>query len=421
MSKVEIDPTKMLLRAHKEHVSSGDKHSTCSDKHEKHDPVDIANSQILGVQQCCASFGKISKIAKAFFPFLSLLEDLEKNTMHTDEKCNDPSEKDGHVVPEKDVRDVLAEIGMAIKGIAGSNAMSDASDESKLAFAEFAKKITSISEKENICELELQELVRNWKSSEDTKYLYEVARRVEAGECSGIQKEEVKKAFINALRTFGQAMDDAKKNGSSSTVQALKPGANVLMEAVDTADGQTPEEVAPVLNQALMQSADIAIEVATDPEHAQFLSENTISSLISYAVDAYTFINDFLNEIEEERQAEKEEEAKCEERLEKKRKFNELKARVANTKRRIQYKRALIGELKRKIAVKLERLESSGDVSMSKLRSYVSKKQLLNGKIGDRNEENRLMVKMKHEIAGSAPSSDHCDPAGLNIDFDFMI
>ncbi|MBI2996219.1 MAG: hypothetical protein HYY52_05875 [Candidatus Melainabacteria bacterium] len=267
------------------------------------------NDENLFSKLCVFVSDTVKKVISSLDPFISFLQkiDLQKDPLTANEL--------------EDVVDDFAEAALGGK--------IELSDETKKAVSELTQAIRVIEGDDELKNMDLRELIKKWRNSEDAKCLIEMAKRIQEGKCVPITNEKLKELFIKSLHSLSSALMEAKKNGGYETAHELKKVANPVVNSIERVQERGGDS-----NLTVQDKKDIATWMEESKNHVeQVTHDDYLSSFLSTPTRhelerLYDFFTWFLDEWHEmiEEEEKKECERKCEEREKKEEEAQRLHA-----------------------------------------------------------------------------------------------
>lgn len=288
----------------------GSKHYSSCTVHKKKCEHDFVQKSCTNKSEPVLSFfsifgDKVIKILNIFSPLIFFINNFDSKKV---------SEKE-------DSRKVVYEFSDALDKIVNNEELNKLlSRESKQRVDRLSKAVSVIRKLEGLSNSEMSELIRNWRESEDTKYLLEMAKRIRSRHCAPFKDERLRQAFIRSLESLAFALEEISKHPynpeSQRAVEEITQGAHSTVDAVEHhnekgGDGNFTQADKKFVKDKLENATNHASEVVNNPTLSKYLGSacSCLRNWISYTNE---FIRDWYEEQEEE--LEDKEKKLCEER-----------------------------------------------------------------------------------------------------------
>lgn len=269
---------------------------------------------------------------------------------------------------EGDKKQTVKDLNKVLQGIQTKlnedNAFSESlSADSKEAIKKLIGSVTELSGNKDFQSRDISELIAKWRENKDHKTLLEMAEHIRKGECTKFVDEELKKQFIEALESLGQALAELSGQPDSSAKREvygeLTKAADKVVDNVEIHNGKggdanfTKEDKEKIAEN--FEGAARHVENVTNNPELASLIPHTYSRLFMWVESLYDFLQEWLETKEEEKEKE---EKLCEERCEQKKKYYEMRHKEEVAKKKEMHFRALMHEMMQKIRyAKLNKFE----------------------------------------------------------------
>jgi hypothetical protein len=273
----------------------------------------------------------ITSMFTAFSPFINLLEKAIP--------------EDGASQPQEDEKITVKELTTALKQT-GINIRRDEKlnesmvPETKQALSDFYSKIEKLSQRKDLENLDITQLINEWRRDPNSILLLQMAQRIRNGQCAPFETPAARDRFIRSLESLGNVIEHLENQPQSpQNQQALEQGYNIgnpLVENVDihqNSGGNYTQEDLNMMENNFTESRRRAQMLLNDPELSS--STSGISSILENYIG---YITDLIQELCAEKEAEEEryerEKIKklCEERKEYRKRIEEYSAEYSKKK-----------------------------------------------------------------------------------------
>ena len=75
-------------------------------------------------------------------------------------------------------------------------------------FERLCNDVDELTKKGNLENVHLSELIKRWREREDTKCLFEMAKRIKEGKCSSINDEKLRELFVRSLESLAESIEE---------------------------------------------------------------------------------------------------------------------------------------------------------------------------------------------------------------------
>lgn len=290
--------------------------------------------ELIGKVGC--GIKKISDTVKSminiFSPFIDLINGL---TSTTDES---QSQEDKKVI----VGDVTIALNRAVRNVRENEELNKSmSPETKEALSEFYLKIEKLSQRQDLKDMDISQLLTEWGRDPNSAVLLQMAQSIRQGQCAPFRNRRLQEAFIRSLESLGNALEGLENQpqspGSQQAIQQIQNAANPIVDNVEIheqADGDAnyTQQQRIRIQENFMESHNQVQGLINDPECSSCISD------ISEMLEEYSnFIFNSIKELFEEKKEEEErdERARCKKLCEE-RKIDEKLIRENCEKHRIK-------------------------------------------------------------------------------------
>lgn len=206
--------------------------------------------------------------------------------------------------------------------------------ETKEAFDKFKETITTLSSDQEFANKDISDVIQKWRQSGKLEEIVSLIKLIQQDKVKALEKQpELKEKFIDALKTFSEAMQEARSNGGHKTEAELKKGLDKTVDTLDSLnngkknglvgdDGCINEKGRKFVTEKMTEVAEQGKKVAEDPELSKYIP-NSKEKLIRLYNSIIEFFREWEKEEEERREKEKKEKL-CAERKEAIKKSNKL-------------------------------------------------------------------------------------------------
>lgn len=249
---------------------------------------DFLRNMMRNNGDCNTFSGKVQRILYIFSPFMLFVNSLKA------------LDRDG-----KNPGQITDQLSSAVGGIVNNKELDQLlSSELKERLDRLAKVVSTLEQKEGLSNSAMSELIRNWRESEDTKYLFQMARSIRRGNCAPFEDESLREAFIRSLESLAFALEEISKQPSNADSQCaaneIKKAAHCTVDAIECHNNkggdknftQTDKEFA---RNKLSSASEHASNVVNNPTLSKYLGRaySLLKSWISC-------INNFIKAWQEE-------------------------------------------------------------------------------------------------------------------------
>ena len=385
-------------------------------------PATTTSNMLQSVWNCIKdSMSFVKKVADVFTPFLNFVDNLTNVTSGAGEG------------DKKTTVSLLGSIFGDISSKIGSDKeLKDGfSKESQDAIKSILQGLGQIQKQQNIGDSELRALISRWRDDRDHRALFEMAERIRRGETVEMD-ENLRRVFIESLEHLARDLEALgnKPDGDTKTkVQGLltQTGDNLVngVERVNERGGSAnlnPEDRQYIRGQ-ITQAAEHIQTIRQDEELYNFIKDIDDLKWVDEIIEDLRKWFDELERQEEVEQERRDKEKKCEERKELVRKAEQLHKEHIDERRKADYFKMWIQNLKRKIFFAKQELESVKNVKHEDSEKVTQARRKIQKHLNDHDLDN-LAVK-KHEdneelyegreeaILTSAPDCE-CDEISFN-------
>lgn len=318
---------------------------TCNNNNEEKDKKDppeegslisgIATVAQEGLNILVRPFSKIScklseaanALFNAFSPFLDFVNLTDSN--------------------KKTVKD-LSQILLESKTKLDNDKSFNVSNKTKEAINRLYESLSKVTQREDLQSVDVTELIRRWRQDPQSRVLFELAERLQNGQCAPFQDRRYKEALIRSLRVLAEGLDEISRQPQSpqseAATQEIIQAANPIVDTVQLHQARWGD--------ANFTSADrrqVAENFSICREHlGNVVNDPNLASVLRNVRDAFSdlinhissFIETWHRDYEQEQKEEKTRLSQlCEERDQVKEQIRVILARLQKkTQEKIRYK-----------------------------------------------------------------------------------
>lgn len=363
------------------------KEAVVEDGNIAHKAVDIAFKQGAGASSVSAfpdligrvgcGIKKISDTVKSMFNIFSPFIDLINGSTSTTD--GPQSQEDKKVI----VEDVTIALNRAVRDVRENEELNKSMlPETKEALSQFYLKIEKLSQRQDLRNLDISQLIAEWRRDPNSAALLQMAQSIRQGQCAPFRNRRLQEAFIRSLESLGNALEGLENQpqspGSQQAIQQIQNAANPIVDNVEIheqADGDAnyTQQQRIRIQENFMESHNQVQGLINDPECSSCISD------ISEMLEEYSnFIFNSIKELFEERKEEEERDEKarckvlCEERKNdeklirenckkyrlKKSSVNVLSKKLEEMRLNVSFHNMLVSRVSKKRGVSLTDIES---------------------------------------------------------------
>ena len=395
--------------------------------------VDSSTMKLIGeIFQNTASGGNVfcsifnntaSKMVDIFSPFVNFIDSPDKTPSG--------SKADEHHKTVKELTSVLSEIESDIKEDKALN--KNLSKEGKQALDRLYSSISKLSERKDLQDMDVSELVAKWKKDPNSRILLKMAERLHEGKCKKFQDERLRKAFVQSLTVLAESLDEIDSHPPSSLREQaageIRIAADKVVDSVELHDKKDGDENFTNKDRIIImrnfKEAKEHVENVTNNEQLSSFVENTRKSLNCFCSDIYEMMQEWFEEKLEEEQ---EERKLCEEREEQKKEIDKKcrlhKANGRKAEEYFQYMESF--KTKMKEFFRMKSIEESKRNFNSRAYNYAENE--LSKSVGqyrnikelyrDESAREEFYKNQEDEIVDSLPPSSVCQNSLFSLELD---
>lgn len=372
----------------------------------------------------CSIFNNTaSKIVDVFSPFVNFIN--SPNNTPSGSKAEESHKT------VKELTAVLLEIESDIKEDKALN--ENISEEGRKALDRLYSSISKLSERKDLQDMDVSELVAKWKKDPSSRVLLKMAERLREGKCKKFQDERLRKAFIQSLTVLAESLDEINSHPPSSLREQaageIRIAADRVVDSVELHDARDGDENFTdkdrrIIMQNFKESKE-HVENVTNDEQLSVFVEKTKESLDYFCFDIYEMMQEWFEETLEEEQ---EERKLCEEREEQKKEIDKMcRLHKANGRKAEEYFRYMESfKTKMKEFFRMKAIEESKRNFNSRVYNYAENElsksigQYRNAKELYRTESVRedFYKSQEDEIVDSLPPSYVCSNSLFSLELD---
>ena len=259
---------------------------------------------------CSAISNTWKQVADAFSPFTSLIEDVGK--------------------PEKNKKITAGEVNNLFENIERQISQDhNVSSEVK----EAVHRIAVITDREELRNVDITELLSRWGEQEHSSVLLELARRIRNGESVPLNNAELRRTLLEGLESLGGALEhlegQSESEGRNECMRHLRRGGHCLLDSYQrihergSDDNLTVEDRRFIYNR--LSDMQHHVDSVLSDESLSCHLGHYVDKLRNYFIETESFIEKFFRELEE-LEEKQEKERQCQERCDQEEKVRELHA-----------------------------------------------------------------------------------------------
>lgn len=371
--------------------------------------------------------GYILKLTSVFSPFVDFVNSACPTQETEGNRCEKKTVKDLTTV----LKGVQAQIN------ADKELHNQLSPESRERLFRLFDTVSELSKREDLKNLDITQLIANWRQHRSTRALLHLSQRLRNGQCARFREERLRETFIDSLESLAQALEEIRSHPPSENrdqaEQEITSAADHTVNAVERHNERggdenfTPEDRQYVGHELRETSRHVG-NVIHNPTLSNFV-QSCYSGLCSLVSSIHDFLTSWLDDFFEEQEV-REKEKQCEERKEAKKEFHKLCNRHKIARRKAEIFREMMIEAKKKLLHFLKIRDEEKCKSQRNERKYnhaylqVDKFSVIHGELKNNyklhgNREDFYKAK-DDEVLSDMPPSTVCDPSGTNLEFDLI-
>ncbi|GEM_PF-4698747 len=258
----------------------------------------------------------VSSMFNAFSPFINLINGA------TPTSDGPQSQEDKKVI----VKDVTIALERAVRDVRENEELNKSmSPEAKKAISEFYLKIEKLSQRQDLKNMDISQLIAEWRRDPNSAVLLQMAQSIRQGQCAPFRNRRLQEAFIRSLESLGNALEGLENQPQNAqTQQAIQQfNQTVVSPVIENmhihqqagGDANYTQQQRIRIQGNFMESHNQVQGLINDPECSSCISD------ISEMLEEYSnFIFNSIKELFEERKEEEERDERirckklCEER-----------------------------------------------------------------------------------------------------------
>ena len=282
-----------------------------------------------------------------------------------------------------------------------------------------------LSQRKDLQDTDLTELIKQWKQDKNTQALFGMveALRNHDGKCISFSDRELREKFASTIETLAHSLDeimshppsDGRKQAHKKVVEIIDP----LVDDVETynaagsVENLTTDEKKHIAG-TFQKTADGIKELTKDPALSKFVSNN-LNELMELYESINSFLDEWLEEIEEKIIEEREKQKLCDERCEQEEEIQKLCLKHKIKKQEAEKIYAIMMRAKKKM------LELIGQKQKSEISKYSDIYDFYSNKYNSEKNAEQYFKSEEGIIEDSLLPGSVCEHDGMGLSLNLDI